>query len=221
MDLDKTIHDPQVWNRYSYVRNNPIGNTDPDGKICVPCAAVGAFVAVGYESYRQVRSGEPVNNGRLLAAVGIGATAGATLGTGAQVAYDAVLANPTAVAAGTTLVASALTPGPSPFATGSFTSAQALEQGLVRSGGKLAGVIGAIEQGAAGAKPASANAAMEVVQQAVASQGLEPGLAVKATGGSAITLQNVGNVTTQIFETGRIVVKQGEKVVLDLIQRAH
>jgi RHS repeat-associated protein len=71
---------PQAWNRYSYVRNNPIGNTDPDGKICIPCAAVGALAAVSYESYRQVRSGEPVNNGRLLAAVGIGAVGGATLG---------------------------------------------------------------------------------------------------------------------------------------------
>lgn len=135
---------------------------------------------------------------------------------------NAVLANPNAVAAGTTLLGSALAPGPSsPFATGSFTSGQALGQGLVKSGGKLAAVLGAIEQGAAGSKPGSANAAMEVVQKAVTSQGLEPGLAVKATGGSAITLQNVGNVTTQIFETGRIVVKQGEKVVLDLIQRAH
>jgi RHS repeat-associated protein len=41
MDFDKTTHDPQLWNRYSYVRNNPIGNTDPDGKVCIPCAAVG------------------------------------------------------------------------------------------------------------------------------------------------------------------------------------
>jgi hypothetical protein len=139
----------------------------------------------------------------------------------AATAVTAFIMNPAGV---TNAIGNALIPGPgsgSPFAPGSFTSGQALEQGLVRSGGKLAGVIGAIEQGAANAKPGSANAAMEVVQQAVTSQGLEPGLAVKATGGSVITLQNVGNVTTQIYDTGRIVVKQGEKTILDLIQKAQ
>jgi RHS repeat-associated protein len=213
---------PQSWNRYSYVRNNPLRNIDPDGRLCIPCAAIGALAAVSYESYRQVKSHEPVNNARLFAAVGIGAAAGAGIGAAAPIVWNAVLANPGAVATGTTLAAGALVPGPeSPFGAGSFTSAQALEQGLVRGGGRLAGVIGAIEQGAASAKPVSANAAMEVVQQAVASQGLEPGLAVEATGGSVITLQNAGNVTTQIFENGRILVQQGEKVVLDLITKAH
>jgi hypothetical protein len=62
---------------------------------------------------------------------------------------------------------------------------------------------------------------MEVVQNAVTSQGLEAGIAIKAAPGAAITLQNVGNVTTSIYESGRIVVKQGEKVVLDLIQKAQ
>jgi RHS repeat-associated protein len=115
LDLERTLPNPQGWNRYSYVRNNPIGNTDPNGKICIPCAAVGALAAVSYESYRQVTSGEPVNNGRLLAAVGIGAVAGATLGAAveaAPVVYNAALANPAAVATGTSVVASALTPGP-------------------------------------------------------------------------------------------------------------
>jgi len=106
---------PQAWNRYTYVRNSPIGNSDPDGKICIPCAAVGALAAVSYESYRQVRSGEPVNNRRLLAAVGIGTIAGATLGAVAEaapVAYSTALANPAAVATAATGVASVLTPGP-------------------------------------------------------------------------------------------------------------
>jgi RHS repeat-associated protein len=98
---------PQAWNRYSYVRNNPIGNTDPDGKICIPCAAVGALAAVSYESYRQVRSGEPVNNGRLLAAVGIGAVAGATLGEAPAIARAAFTAFPRSYVAAMEIGASA------------------------------------------------------------------------------------------------------------------
>ena len=99
----------QSWNRYSYVRNNPVGNSDPDGRLCVPCAAAGALIAVGSESYRQISSDEPVNNGRLLAAVGIGAAAGAMGGAligaatkAAPVVYEAALANPAAVATGIT-----------------------------------------------------------------------------------------------------------------------
>jgi len=32
LDLKKAIRNPQNWNRYSYVRNNPINAVDPDGK---------------------------------------------------------------------------------------------------------------------------------------------------------------------------------------------
>jgi RHS repeat-associated protein len=32
MDLKKTIPNPQMWNRYAYVVNNPLRNTDPDGR---------------------------------------------------------------------------------------------------------------------------------------------------------------------------------------------
>jgi hypothetical protein len=32
MDLKKTIPNPQMWNRYSHVLNNPLRYTDPDGR---------------------------------------------------------------------------------------------------------------------------------------------------------------------------------------------
>lgn len=35
MDLSKNLPEPQSWNRYSYVRNNPVNMTDPDGRIPV------------------------------------------------------------------------------------------------------------------------------------------------------------------------------------------
>jgi RHS repeat-associated protein len=212
IDLDQDLPEPQRWNRYAYVTNNPLRYMDANGRERL-------------QAYHLNRQPVP-NQGfkQELITVAKPAAVIAALAFGSEVAAGAVTAFLTNPAGVTNAIVNALTPGPgggSPFATGSFTSGQALEQGLVRSGGKLAGVIGAIEQGAATAKPGSANAAMEVVQQAVTSQGLEPGLAVKATGGSAITLQNVGNVTTQIYDTGRIVVKQGETVVLDLIQKAQ
>jgi RHS repeat-associated protein len=32
LDMKKAMQNPQGWNRYSYVLNNPIGNVDPDGR---------------------------------------------------------------------------------------------------------------------------------------------------------------------------------------------
>jgi RHS repeat-associated protein len=32
---DQSVRDPQSWNLYSYVRNNPANNTDPTGSACV------------------------------------------------------------------------------------------------------------------------------------------------------------------------------------------
>jgi len=41
MDFERHLHKPQGWNRYSYVENNPINNTDPTGRCTVTS---GSFV---------------------------------------------------------------------------------------------------------------------------------------------------------------------------------
>lgn len=39
LDVEKAVHEPQLWNRYSYVTNNPMRYTDPNGKERLPCAS--------------------------------------------------------------------------------------------------------------------------------------------------------------------------------------
>ncbi|HEV7767319.1 MAG TPA: RHS repeat-associated core domain-containing protein [Thermoanaerobaculia bacterium] len=72
---------PQSWNRYAYVENNPINKVDPDGRNPLG-ALIGGAIGVSIESYKQVTSGRPVDNRRLLAALAGGAVAGATGGLG-------------------------------------------------------------------------------------------------------------------------------------------
>jgi hypothetical protein len=220
LDLKRTLPEPQRWNRYTYVVNNPINRIDPDGRM--DGNGMGEpleWICSGCTRAEQLAQSNRIAKGTAIgAAVSLAIMAGPSgwraLGAAAM---NWVRGNPGAVQQATQAIGG-LAPGPSsPFASGSITMAS----GMVKSGGKLAGVLGAIEQGAAGARPGTANAAMEIVQSAVTSQGLEAGVAIKAAPGAAITLQNVGNVTTSIYESGRIVVKQGEKVVLDLIQKAQ
>jgi RHS repeat-associated protein len=80
---------PQSWNRYAYVENDPINKIDPDGRNWVG-ALIGGAIGVGAESIRQIRSGEPVDNRRLFAALTGGVVAGATGGIGGATFRGAV-----------------------------------------------------------------------------------------------------------------------------------
>ena len=45
---------PQSWNRYVYVKNNPIGKVDPDGRCDAAIAAVGSAACVGQDAVNGV-----------------------------------------------------------------------------------------------------------------------------------------------------------------------
>ena len=47
--VDRSIADPQSWNRYSYTKNNPLRYVDPDGRIWETLWDVGNVVYSGYK----------------------------------------------------------------------------------------------------------------------------------------------------------------------------
>ena len=197
---------PQSWNRYSYVRNNPINNTDPDGRVCVPCVAVGGLLGVGYESYRQVRSGQPVDNARLLAALTLGAGGGGVAGRLAPAAYNAALANPGAVSTATTLVGGALTPGPESLTSAVPTSVRLLTPGA--GGRMLTEAIGVVSE-----SPAAQRVAMmdEMLRQ-ISARADAPWVAqkVSATGGATAW---VGDMHTLVIDSAGNIYKGPNSLV--------
>jgi hypothetical protein len=122
-----------------------------------------------------------VNNGRLLAAVGIGAAAGATLGAAveaAPIAYNAALANPGAVATATSIAGALLgPPGPSASPEIAFEKAttqlaselqytKTAAQSLSKAGREIPGqtIAGAILSGTRSADPQGAKGAIQITQ---------------------------------------------------------
>ncbi len=91
----------QAWDRYAYVNNSPIGNSDPSGHcpICLTAligGAAGAIVgAVGYTVYAAANQ-QKFNTGTMLAVAGGGAIAGALIGTGVGIAAGVGVAEATA-----------------------------------------------------------------------------------------------------------------------------
>ena len=60
------LETPQTWNRYSYVYNQPLALTDPDGRCpqCLPAAVVGGIgglVAAGAAAFYEARTTGTVN----------------------------------------------------------------------------------------------------------------------------------------------------------------
>ena len=94
--------------------------------------------------------------------------------------------------------------------------ARAIEQGLVKPGGKLGQVLGGIEQGFAAGTPKSATDALGVIQRATGRVGLEPGVATLGKGGE-IVLQNVDGITTMLGSNDSILVQRGSDVLLHLL----
>jgi RHS repeat-associated protein len=80
---------PQTWNRYSYVYNNPLRLTDPDGR-CPNCVAagvgalIGGAIEGGIDLYLQLRQNggdwSQINGGELGGSIAGGAVAGGLAG---------------------------------------------------------------------------------------------------------------------------------------------
>ena len=81
------VVDPQQWNRYSYVRNNPLKYTDPDGRVLDTILDVGFILYDLYDIASTVVSGESVS-GTQIGALGadvLGAAIPFATGGGAAV----------------------------------------------------------------------------------------------------------------------------------------
>jgi hypothetical protein len=159
---------------------------------------------------RRGHEGETVrmigNNPCLIGAAGVGAFGA----LGATAILDASIVMSPAVVTGATATAGVAA---SPAGR---SLAQALQLGVVNAGGRLAQVLGGIEQGYRSISPTNALQGLRVVSDAAARMGLETGIGSSTIGGS-IVLQNVGGIVTTISPNGTILVQRGSDVLLHLI----
>jgi len=92
---------PGAWNRYTYVGNNPVNKTDPDGQ-CYPLCTIAIGAALGAMAgaitYTVMNHGQDFNQGEFLAATLGGAIAGGLIGTGVGILAAGGTATATAIA---------------------------------------------------------------------------------------------------------------------------
>jgi RHS repeat-associated protein len=55
LDIEKTMYNPQMWNRYAYVMNNPLRYTDPTGKSFWSILGKGAIEVLAYAGRKSER----------------------------------------------------------------------------------------------------------------------------------------------------------------------
>lgn len=92
----------QAWDRYAYVNNNPLKYTDPSGHFgFLATIALGAAIGaiVGGVTYAVTNQGESFDLGECAVAAGVGAAAGALIGSGIGLIAGAVTTSATATAA--------------------------------------------------------------------------------------------------------------------------
>ncbi|MEU5853488.1 hypothetical protein [Saccharopolyspora shandongensis] len=100
---------------------------------------------------------------------------------------------------------------------GTVTAESTIGSGAVPAGSKLARVLQAINTGFNATVPRSSTAALQVIDDATASVGLEPGIGLGATARGSLALMNKGGITTFIFNNGQILIMKGAQVLLNLI----
>jgi RHS repeat-associated protein len=68
---DQNPSNPQSWNLYSYVRNNPVIHTDPDGHSVNVCDTYGNCNVVSNQEYTAAQGSDPYNSAPTLDEVGM------------------------------------------------------------------------------------------------------------------------------------------------------
>jgi RHS repeat-associated protein len=134
---------PLALNRYTYVGNNPLHTTDPDGHcfpFCIGGAVIGAIAGAAIYAGTALASGQEINPTDLLIATGTGAVGGFLIGTGVG-AGPGVAAFAAIGAGGGVLAGQA---GYSIAAGKDYSSSEMLVSAAVNgAAGAITGVVGA------------------------------------------------------------------------------
>jgi RHS repeat-associated protein len=86
--LRSYLRNPQNWNRYVYVRDNPIGRTDPTGR-CIEDACIGEAVVVGAVALAESPAGQAAIEGGEEELVALSERYGPEVAAEAQSAFEA------------------------------------------------------------------------------------------------------------------------------------